>query len=340
MNSHQASERFKAYFQHGLKTGLLPSVLTYAILAALICINLNYIEPTWDFTFEDAVFIFASVTTIFIVLVILGVILMALARAKQGKLPNISAKLGGGLIGLLLAIIANSILFVFFFLPQDPSFYSFDAGVYRFLSLPCIALILILGCLGERINRIASLDDAADSLKFRGKLMQIELHGILWAVQGSVTGCTMFILMDTIYQLIFGNSPYPFSDSLLSLLDLGGALSLSLPFAVLGGSLIGLIVRRADHSMFLTKRKSIIIGALLGILLVTGIFMIAGFYRGCTGAYNWACYSKLHFFQDARNPSFHYTFQHIAGWIIAAIAGASTGGKIFIYGRSRPSALE
>lgn len=148
-------QRLKTFIRGGLKVGALPALLINTSFALVLSFIINAMEPSWDFTLGDGVFLTAINTILFASVSLTGIILIgsALALWKKG-ISSVLATFLGLIVGAIPLIVGNYILWKLFFLPAYQDFDTFIGEFLIMYFLPNIAIILILTRTAQKMIRL------------------------------------------------------------------------------------------------------------------------------------------------------------------------------------------
>lgn len=155
MENSTYSQRLEPLILTGLKVGIRPALLINISFALLLSIVVDFSEPSWDFTLRDSIFLTILNTSVFMFIVVMGIVLVGLVLAIWRS--RLSSKLGislGFIIGAMPLLAVNYFLWTLFFIP---SFRDFETFVGQFLPVyifPDIANILVLLYAGRKMNNI------------------------------------------------------------------------------------------------------------------------------------------------------------------------------------------
>lgn len=279
MNTDTYIERIKILIFKGIKISAIPALVINAFIAILISLFLNAVEPSWDFTFTDGVFHALIDFAIFTFVVFLGIVLISLVLAYLNRgLTNVTAGFWGAIIGLVCAITANMVLLIIFYFPSGYfSEYMFDfffGQVIPIYSLSSLATICILAYVFLSLNKtkvLLPVHGIADNLIDK---TNIELHIARMVAQVIGIGCIFVAVYQIVYEYLFedtlGTYYHPYDIIVISVIELGFMLLITLPIAFVGGFLSGSIVKRTRNKGSLSQ----ILPFPLGIL--TSVFVFAG----------------------------------------------------------------
>ncbi len=330
MKVHIYSQQLRSFLLSKVSGDYWPAFLINSYFAAMISMYINEAEPSWDFSIFDGIMVAISVVALFMLLTFLGNrCVTSVLNSFHGKLSDISAFFWGLLIGAAVVIGGNYILFILLYPADFWNLVDFYAWIYMFCAFPCVATTVILAYKAQRVNRAAASEVATNTDDAK-KLVQIELHGALWAMQATFVGCIALIVFDAVFDSTpeeLRSDYYYLRVFIGSIIPLGAFLSASLPIALPGGYWLGSMIRKADHSDALTEGKAITLGALSGILTITVVFIIAGFLCFPT---NDVCFADLDGVADILNLYPYQQYSYIFRWTIAAFAGAVVGKRLFV----------
>jgi len=275
-------ERIKILIFKGVKISAIPALLINAFIAILISLFLNAIEPSWDFTFTYGLFHVLIDFSIFTIVVFLGIVLISLVLAYLNRgLTNITAGFGGAIIGIVCAITANMVLLIIFYFPGGYFFeYMFDflfGQVIPIYSLSSLATICILAYISLSLNKTKALLPAngiADDLIDK---TSIELHVARMVTQVIGIGCVFVAVYHIIYEYLFedtlGAYYHPYDIIVISVIELGFVLLITLPIVFAGGFLSGSIVKRIRNKGLLSHRLSLPLGILTSVFVFAGVMV-------------------------------------------------------------------
>ncbi|HMD82848.1 MAG TPA: hypothetical protein VKE92_16135 [Anaerolineales bacterium] len=153
MKNNAYFQRLKTLTQKGVKTGAVPALLVNKSFALLISIIANAMEPSWDFTIKDGIFLTMLTTGIFMLIVFIGIMLIGLCLALLKTALSSKLAIAFGFIPGTIAVIAgNYILWNLFYQPISRNFETFIGEFLPIYFLPSTANILILANIGRKMN--------------------------------------------------------------------------------------------------------------------------------------------------------------------------------------------
>jgi|SRR5688572_11346496 len=146
-------QRVRTFVQRGVRIGGVSALLINLAFALIISFVINVTEPSWDFTLRDSVFLTLLATSIFMLVVFIGIALIGLGLALwKLRLSNTLAALLSLIVATISSIAANYMFWTLFF---AQSFRNFETFVGQFLPLfivPDVSNILVLLYVGQKMN--------------------------------------------------------------------------------------------------------------------------------------------------------------------------------------------
>ncbi len=205
-------QHFKTSLFHGVRVVAIPTLLASAIILSYLSIG---IAQEFDIEFIGGVIISSLYLIPFLFSSFLGIVIISIIITSCKRLPNITVFILGILIGIVILAIGNYIASLF------------GVGSDEFTSLPSVFTVFLLAYAGQKMNRQANLDSS----------LELELRGGLWMALIAFVGSLTFVLIQYKNGIYWG--------SLYTYMGLGKALSISLPFAIPVGFLIGFMIKKS-----------------------------------------------------------------------------------------------
>ncbi len=224
MKTETYFHQFKSNFFYGARIVVAPTLLINIFFILFLSIGLEH--ATWDIEFIDGVIISLLIVTPFLLFTFLGIAIISLVISSNKRFSNIAGFTLGALTGTVVVVIGNLISILF------------ELMSFEFTSLPSIATIVLLAYAGTKMNKQANLDTEIKStgLELRTVLLRTILRMAVIACIGSIA----YVLHREGYL-----------DILSIYINLGYALSISLPIVFLTGLLIGFFIKKIPKPAFL-----------------------------------------------------------------------------------------
>lgn len=320
MKTDTRAKNFKSFLIEGVRIIAVPVLLMLPIIAVANAIGMTSGEPSWEYPtlatrVLDAVFIVIP----FILVLLLGVVVVSIVLFyRNKKLTNISAIFLGVIVGTILVTIANIGFSFIFYYPYDfrALFSNLFHEVLWLFSPLNIATIVALAFATRRLNKVSVSAIAPNDFDDTKKVERIGLHGAWMAAKYAFIGCVILTVVFIIYTyateytVITKTSSWKFEFVFVSFLELGIALTITLPFTLVCGYMLGTVIQRAQNKGILTKTRAIVLGVLAGVLALAGALTIIS---NVFGSYS--------------DP--YLVGPYTLSLIIAVIVGAMVGNRLF-----------